>query len=134
MTASVKIDSRQILAEDPVYIIAERGIEDDEGVEMAINLLGVIMVARWDSAGVRMQIPATFVSTDQPDLISETTWRMATYLGCRARIEFWDHEYRAEDAKVWESDQDWHGSPGASSLWWSANNSNQSAPGWPQCG
>ena len=111
MTKTVKIGSHEIGAGQPVYVIAEIGINHNGDLATAIDLMQAAKVAGCDAVKFQKRTPSLCVPADQQQVMRETPWGMMTYLEYKERTEFWDDEYRAIDKNAQMLELDWFASP-----------------------
>jgi len=94
MPDSIKIGQRLVGKRQPVYIVAEIGINHNGDLEIAKQLIDAAKVAGCDAVKFQKRTPEKCVPKEQANLLRETPWGLITYLDYRHRIEFGEGEYR----------------------------------------
>jgi len=91
---TIKIrENRSIGYGEPVYIIAEVGINHNGSVEIAKKLISEAAAAGCDAVKFQKRTPELCVPKDQWYLERDTPWGRMTYIDYRHRIEFGKAEY-----------------------------------------
>lgn len=88
MTTHISIGSRQIGEGQPVYVIAEIGINHNGDLEIAKKLMDVAASAGCDAVKFQKRTPELCVPEEQKSQIRETPWGTMTYLEYKERTEF----------------------------------------------
>jgi sialic acid synthase SpsE len=98
----VEIGGRKVGDGEPVYVVAEIGINHNGDVDMARQLIDVAAAAGCDAVKFQKRTPEICVPDDQKAQVRETPWGNMTYLDYRHRVEFGEDEYQAiaEHAKI----------------------------------
>ncbi len=91
---TVTIGGRRVGDGEPIYVVAEVGINHNGDVEIARKLIDVAADAGCDAVKFQKRTPEICVPEDQRDQIRETPWGAMTYLDYRHRVEFGETEYR----------------------------------------
>ncbi len=115
MSRTIEIAGRRVGKGEPVFIIAEIGINHNGDLGVAKQLIDAAKVAGCDAVKFQKRTPELCVPPDQQDLLRETPWGLITYLDYRYRVEFGEEEYREIDrycrergilwfASVWDED------------------------------
>lgn len=95
---TIKIrDKRSIGYGEPVYIIAEVGINHNGSVEIAKKLISEAAAAGCDAVKFQKRTPELCVPKDQWYLERDTPWGRMTYIDYRHKIEFGKAEYEEID-------------------------------------
>jgi N-acetylneuraminate synthase len=89
--------NRSIGYGEPVYIIAEVGINHNGSVEIAKKLISEAAAAGCDAVKFQKRTPKLCVPKDQWYLERETPWGRMTYIDYRHKIEFGKAEYEEID-------------------------------------
>ena len=97
MPRSVAIAGREVGPDNPVYVIAEIGINHNGDVEVARKLIDAAVLAGCDAVKFQKRTPELCVPEDQRDLKRETPWGILTYMEYRERVEFGEAEYAEID-------------------------------------
>jgi N-acetylneuraminate synthase len=93
MGQSVKIEKFVIGNEQPVFIIAEIGINHNGDIDLAEKLIDAAALAGCNAVKFQKRTPDKCVPALQKDLMRETPWGMMTYLEYRRRVEFSYEDY-----------------------------------------
>lgn len=91
--ANVRIGNRVIGHHEPVYVIAEIGINHNGSVELAKRLIQEAANAGCDAVKFQKRTPEKALPQDQWGLMRETPWGRMSYIDYRRRIEFKWPEY-----------------------------------------
>jgi N-acetylneuraminate synthase len=91
--STVKIGSRLVGEAQPVYIIAEIGINHNGDLEIAKRLIDTAALAGCDAVKFQKRTPEACVPPEQRDVVRDTPWGPMTYLEYRHRVEFGAAEY-----------------------------------------
>jgi sialic acid synthase SpsE len=91
---TVTIGGRRVGDGEPIYVVAEVGINHNGDVEIARKLIDVAADAGCDAVKFQKRTPEVCVPEDQRAQIRETPWGEMTYLDYRRRVEFGETEYR----------------------------------------
>lgn len=94
-TCRLKGNERSIGDSQPVFIIAEIGINHNGSMEIAKKLIDVAALAGCDAVKFQKRTPELCVPLDQWHLERDTPWGRMTYIDYRRRVEF-DAEQYAE--------------------------------------
>ena len=106
----VRIGSRAVGAGEPVYIIAEIGINHNGSVEIASRMIEAAAAAGCDAVKFQKRTPELCVPPDQWYLERETPWGRMTYIEYRHQIEFNRDQYLEIDAICRSVGIDWFAS------------------------
>jgi N-acetylneuraminate synthase len=110
MTKEVRIGQRRVGPDEPVYVIAEIGINHNGSVELAKRLIDGAVLARCDAVKFQKRTPELCVPRDQWEVMRDTPWGRMTYLAYRHRIEFDADAYAEIDRYCEERDIAWFAS------------------------
>jgi N-acetylneuraminate synthase len=91
--ASVKIGNRYIGEGEPVYIIAEIGINHNGSLDIAKKLIDGAVYAGCDAVKFQKRTPELCVPKDQWQIERETPWGRMSYIEYRHKVEFNEDEY-----------------------------------------
>lgn len=111
MNDSVVVGSHLIGPGQPVFVIAEIGINHNGDVETAKKLIDVAVAAGCDAVKFQKRTPAICVPPEQAGVLRETPWGTMTYLEYKERIEFGHDEYAAIDKHCQLKNILWFASP-----------------------
>jgi len=103
----LSIGNRKVGAGQPVYVIAEIGINHNGDLEVAKKLIDVAKLAGCDAVKFQKRTPELCVPDEQKDLKRETPWGVMTYLDYRYRVEFGYEQYAIIDRHCRERGIDW---------------------------
>ncbi|MBM4171016.1 MAG: N-acetylneuraminate synthase [Ignavibacteria bacterium] len=111
MPPKVKVGNKFIGEIEPVYIIAEIGINHNGFVDLAKKLIDGAVFAGCDAVKFQKRTPELCVPKDQWEIERDTPWGRLTYLEYRKKVEFGFEEYFEIDAYCREKKIDWFASP-----------------------
>jgi N-acetylneuraminate synthase len=98
---------RSIGAGQPVYIIAEIGINHNGSLDIAKRLIDEAVAAGCDAVKFQKRTPELCTPKDQWHLERDTPWGRMTYINYRHMIELGFEEYSEIDAYCREKGIDW---------------------------
>ena len=93
--------------DQPVYIIAEIGINHNGEMDIAKQLIDEAVRAGCDAVKFQKRTPELCVPRDQWDKERDTPWGRMTYIEYKKRIEFGEAEYAAIDEYCKGKGIDW---------------------------
>jgi len=108
--AAIKVGDRLVGDGQPVFVIAEIGINHNGDVEIAKQLIDLAVVSGCDAVKFQKRTPELCVPPEQRDVVRETPWGLITYLDYRRRIELGTAEYDELDAYCRERGIAWFAS------------------------
>jgi N-acetylneuraminate synthase len=111
MTNKVSVGKKAIGAGEPVYIIAEIGINHNGDIEIAKQLMDVAVETGCDAVKFQKRTPEICVPEEQKSIPRETPWGSMTYFEYKKRIEFEQPEFEQIDAHAKKIGIDWFASP-----------------------
>ena len=111
MTNKVSVGKKAIGAGEPVYIIAEIGINHNGDIEIAKQLMDVAVETGCDAVKFQKRTPEICVPEEQKSIPRETPWGSMTYFEYKKRIEFEQIEFEQIDAYAKKIGIDWFASP-----------------------
>lgn len=103
-------NGRKIGKGQPVYIVAEIGINHNGSMKVAKELIDKAAVAGCDAVKFQKRTPELCVPMEQRNIERETPWGRMTYMDYRYRVEFEQKEYAEIDAYCKEKNIDWFAS------------------------
>lgn len=103
----LKIGTKIIGFKNPVYIIAEIGINHNGDLTIAKRLIDTAVIAGCDAVKFQKRTPDICVPEEQKHKMRETPWGYITYLEYRHRVEFEEEEYKEIDRYCNEKGIDW---------------------------
>lgn len=98
MVKEVLIGDRVVGYGQPVYIIAEIGINHNGDLDVAKKLIDAAMLAGCDAVKFQKREPELCVPEEQRNIMRETPWGLITYMDYRHRVEFGHEEYQCIDS------------------------------------
>jgi N-acetylneuraminate synthase len=98
MTATVAAGDRLIGDGQPVYVIAEIGINHNGDLDIAKKLIDGAAFSGADAVKFQKRTPEICTPRDQWEKERDTPWGRMTYIDYRHRVEFGQAEYAAIDA------------------------------------
>lgn len=104
---NVRVGERTIGDDQPVYIIAEIGINHNGSLDMAKRLIDGAMFAGCDAVKFQKRTPELATPRDQWDIERDTPWGRMTYIDYRRRMEFDADQYAAIDRYCAEKGIHW---------------------------
>ena len=105
------IDEKLLGVGNPVYVIAEIGINHNGDVNIARELIHVSWRAGCDAVKFQKRTPEICVPEDQKGIYRDTPWGRMTYLEYKKRIEFGREEYKILDEHCRTRGMTWFASP-----------------------
>lgn len=93
MEKKIKIGDRYVGENEPVYFIAEIGINHNGDLQVAKKLIDAAFATDWDCVKFQKRTPDLCVPEDQKNIPRQTPWGEMTYLEYKKRIEFGKNEY-----------------------------------------
>ena len=103
-------NNRAIGDGEPVYIIAEIGINHNGELDIAKQLIDEAVRAGCDAVKFQKRTPELCVPKDQWNKERDTPWGRMTYIDYKKRIEFGEAEYAAIDQYCKQVGIDWFAS------------------------
>ena len=97
MTEPIYVGSPAIGSPNPVYVIAEIGINHNGDIDTALRLMDVAKDAGCDAVKFQKRTPRICVPEDQRDVMRETPWGLMTYIEYKERTEFWEEDFGTID-------------------------------------
>jgi len=98
MVKEVLLGDRAVGYGQPVYIIAEIGINHNGDLDVAKKLIDAAMLAGCDAVKFQKREPELCVPEEQRNIMRETPWGLITYMEYRHRVEFGYEEYECIDS------------------------------------
>lgn len=90
---TIKIDGRLVGEQEPVYMIAEIGLNHNGDMQIAKKLIDAAFATNWDCVKFQKRTPEICVPDHQKSVMRETPWGRMTYLEYRYKVEFEKKEY-----------------------------------------
>ena len=95
--AVVRIGDRAVGDGEPVFVIAEIGINHNGSLELAKKLIDGAVLSGADAVKFQKRTPELCVPREQWLLERDTPWGRMTYIDYRRKVEFGEREYAAID-------------------------------------
>ena len=95
---TLKIGSREIGANKPVFVIGEIGLNHNGDIKLAKQLVDAAVDAGADAVKFQKRDPEVCVPEEQKGVMRDTPWGRMTYLEYRYKVEFGIEEYQALDS------------------------------------
>ena len=92
-TNKIKIGNKFIGEGEPVYVIAEIGINHNGSVDIAKKIIDGAVKAGCDAVKFQKRTPEICVPQDQWEIERQTPWGRITYIEYRRKVEFGFEEY-----------------------------------------
>jgi len=96
-SANVRIGNRHVGDGEPVFVIAEIGINHNGSPAIARKLIDGAVLAGCDAVKFQKRTPELCVPRDQWDVERDTPWGRMKYIDYRHRVEFGEKEYAEID-------------------------------------
>jgi N-acetylneuraminate synthase len=90
---TIQINSHIIGADNPVFMIAEIGINHNGSLDVAKKMIDGVFACNWDCVKFQKRNPDLCVPEDQKNILRDTPWGKITYLEYRHKVEFDHKEY-----------------------------------------
>lgn len=90
---TLKIDGRIVGEQQPVYMIAEIGLNHNGDMQIAKKLIDAAFATNWDCVKFQKRTPELCVPEHQKNVMRETPWGKMTYLEYRYKVEFEKEQY-----------------------------------------
>jgi N-acetylneuraminate synthase len=103
----IKIGSHCVGEGEPLYLIAEIGINHNGDLQIAKRLIDATWATGWDCVKFQKRTPEICVPEKQKNVKRQTPWGEITYLAYKQRIEFQKNEYDYIDNYCREKPLDW---------------------------
>jgi N-acetylneuraminate synthase len=110
MPEAVKIGERWVGEDQPIYIIAEIGINHNGDLNIAKRLIDVAFMAGCDAVKFQKRTPEKAVPAEYQNVLRETPWGLISYIEYRHRVEFGLSEYIEIDRYCREKGIHWFAS------------------------
>lgn len=103
----IKIGNRYIGEGEPLYLIAEIGINHNGDMQIAKKLIDATFATGWDCAKFQKRTPEICVPEPQKNVRRQTPWGEMTYLEYKHRVEFQKEEYDYISQYCMQKPLDW---------------------------
>ncbi len=90
---TIKIGNRLVGDGEPVYMIAEIGVNHNGDMQIAKRLIDASFATDWDCVKFQKRTPDICVPDKQKSVLRDTPWGRMTYLKYRYRVEFEKQQY-----------------------------------------
>jgi N-acetylneuraminate synthase len=95
--STVRIGNRLVGAGEPVFVIAEIGINHNGSLDIAKKLVDGAVLSGADAVKFQKRTPELCVPPEQREIPRDTPWGRMSYLAYRRKVEFGEREYAAID-------------------------------------
>lgn len=89
----ITIGDAKISDNNPVFFIAEVGINHNGSLDIAKRLIDAAFACRWHAVKFQKRTPDICVPEHQKNVLRDTPWGKITYLDYRYKVEFGNREY-----------------------------------------
>ncbi len=110
MAEHITIGPETLGVGQPVFIVAEIGINHNGDVDLALRLIDAAAAAGCNAVKFQKRTPELCVPANQQDRPRDTPWGVMSYLDYRRRLEFGHEEYDMIAARCSERGLLWFGS------------------------
>jgi N-acetylneuraminate synthase len=107
----IQVGKKFIGEGQPVYIIAEIGINHNGSIDIAKKLIDGAVDSGCDAVKFQKRTPELCVPKDQWDIERETPWGRISYIEYRRKVEFGFEEFLEIDGYCKQKGIDWFASP-----------------------
>lgn len=107
MEGAVRVGNKHIGKDNPVFFIAEIGINHNGSLDIAKKLIDVASFAGCDAVKFQKRDPEEAVPEGQKGIMRETPWGLMSYLNYKKKMEFWEDEYDQIDRYCSEKGVPW---------------------------
>ena len=90
---TVQINDHLIGDNEPVFMMAEIGINHNGSLDITKKLIDAAFACNWHCVKFQKRTPDLCVPEDQKDILRDTPWGKITYLEYRYKVEFGHEEY-----------------------------------------
>jgi N-acetylneuraminate synthase len=97
MNNSIKVGNRRVGEGEPVFIVAEIGINHNGSLDLARKMIEGAAAAGCDAVKFQKRTPEICVPPDQWYIERETPWGKMTYIDYRRKVEFGVQDYAEID-------------------------------------
>jgi N-acetylneuraminate synthase len=104
---TIKIGERIVGDNQPVYMIAEIGLNHNGDLQIAKQLIDAIFATNWNCAKFQKRTPEICVPEPQRNVMRDTPWGKMTYLEYRYKVEFEKEHYDYIDRYCREKPISW---------------------------
>lgn len=89
----ISIKGRLIGENQPVYMVAEIGLNHNGDLQIAKKLIDASFASNWDCVKFQKRTPELCVPEHQRNVMRDTPWGRMTYMEYRYRVEFGKEQY-----------------------------------------
>lgn len=89
----IKIENQLIGENEPIFLIAEIGINHNGDLQVAKKLMDAAFACGWECVKFQKRTPEICVPENQKNILRDTPWGKITYLEYRYKVEFGQEEY-----------------------------------------
>ena len=109
--APVAIGGKNVGDGEPVYVIAEIGLNHNGSLDLAKQLIDIAAGAGCDAVKFQKRTPDVCTPPDMRDVMRDTPWGRMTYLEYRYKVEFEAEQYAEIDLYCQKAGMAWFASP-----------------------
>jgi len=104
----IKVSEKRSIGDgEPIYVIAEIGINHNGSLDIAKKLIDEAAIAGCDAVKFQKRTPELCTPKDQWHILRDTPWGQMTYINYRHMVEFGFDEYTEIDRHCKEKGIDW---------------------------
>src|SRR5688572_10694766 len=96
-SGTIKVGEKSVGTGQPVYVIAEIGINHNGSLEIAKKMIDGAALAGCDAVKFQKRTPELCTPKDQWNIERDTPWGRMTYIKYRHRVEFGQDDYAEID-------------------------------------
>lgn len=104
---TILINDHAIGGANPVFMVAEIGINHNGRLDIAKKLIDAVFACSWHCVKFQKRTPDLCVPEDQKNLLRDTPWSRITYLEYKYKVEFGHEEYSYIDKYCKEKPISW---------------------------
>lgn len=90
---TIALDGRLVGDQQPIYFIAEIGLNHNGDLQIAKKLIDASFATDWDCVKFQKRTPEICIPEHQKNVLRETPWGKITYLAYRYKVEFEKEQY-----------------------------------------
>lgn len=110
MSNTVYLGSKGVGQDNPIYVVAEIGINHNGELALAKKLIDMALEVGCDAVKFQKRTPELCVPEQYKDVMRETPWGLMSYLDYRRRVEFGEDDFKEIERYCGEKGIDWFAS------------------------